>query len=84
MQKIYITSLFKFPSLDKDKINEKEKKFISNIIWNKSGDTLAVSFYEEMHIGPCAHSGFFKFFVFDSFFFKEEGEEKGKEMIIKL
>ena len=66
-------SLFKFPSLDKDKINKKEKKYISDIIWNKSGDTLAVSFYEDMHIGPCAHNGFLKFFIVDSFFSKEEG-----------
>ena len=76
-------SLFKFPSLDKDINNKKEKKGISDMIWNKSGDTLAVSFYEDLHIGPCSHNGIIKFFIFDSFFSNEEGEEERKEIDYK-
>ena len=54
------------------------------MIWNKSGDTLAVSFFEEMHIGPCAHSGIIKFFVFDSFDSIREGDtEEGKTIEYK-
>ena len=75
-------SLFKFPAINVDSNNkEDKKKLISDMIWNKSGDTLAVSFYEDMHIGPCAHSGFLKFFVFDSFYSNEEGEEEGGKTI---
>ena len=66
-------SLFKFPSLKVDLNNKKEKKYISDMIWNKSGDTLAVSFFEDIHIGPCAHSGILKFFIFNSFYSNEEG-----------
>ena len=76
-------SLFKFPSLDKDINNKKEKIYISDMIWNKSGDTLAVSFYGDLHIGPCAHNGIIKFFIFDSFFSNEEGEEERKEIDYK-
>ena len=77
-------SLFKFPSLRIDSNNKKNKKYISDMIWNKSGDTLAVSFFEEIHIGPCAHNGIIKFFVFDSFYSNEEGEvEEGKTIDYK-
>ena len=77
-------SLFKFPSLKKDATNKKEKKYISDMIWNKSGDTLAVSFFEDIHIGPCAHSGILKFFIFDSFYSNEEGDnEEGKTIDYK-
>ena len=77
-------SLFKFPSLKVDLNNKKDKKYISDIIWNKSGDTLAVSFYEDIHIGPCAHSGILKFFIFNTFFSNEEGEtEEGKTIDYK-
>ena len=72
-------SLFKFPSLNVDLNNKNEKKkYISDMIWNKNGDTLAVSFNEDIHIGPCAHSGILKFFKFDSFYSNEEGEERGE------
>ena len=54
------------------------------MIWNKSGDTLAVSFFEDIHIGPCAHDGILKFFTFDSFYSNEEGEnEEGKTIDFK-
>ena len=77
-------SLFKFPSLKIDTNNKKEKKYISDMVWNKSGDTLAVSFFEDIHIGPCAHSGILKFFTFDSFYSNEEGEnEEGKTIDFK-
>ena len=69
-------SLFRFPSLKIDTNKKKEKIYISDMIWNKSGDTLAVSFFEEMHIGPCAHNGIIKFFVFDSFDSSGEGDPK--------
>lgn len=68
-------SLFKFPSLIiKDENLTKNKKYISDMVWNKSGNTLCVSFFEETHIGPCSHSGLLKFFIFDSFY-SNEGEE---------
>ena len=35
------------------------------MIWNKSGDNLAVSFFEDIHIGTCTHNGILKFFTFD-------------------
>lgn len=71
-------SLFKFPAINVDSSNKKDKKlYISDMVWNKSGDTLAVSFNEDVHIGPCAHSGVLKFFKFDSFYSNEEGEERG-------
>lgn len=74
-------SLFKFPALNVENNKEDKKKIISDMIWNKNGDTLAVSFYEDLHIGPCAHSGNLKFFVFDSFYTNEEGEEEGGKTI---
>ena len=80
------TSLFKFPSLKVDSSNEmNKKKFISDMVWNKNGDTLAVSFYEDTHIGPCSHSGILTFFVFDSFYSNVEGEkeEEGKTIDFK-
>ena len=74
-------SLFKFPAIDMDNNNKKKKIFISDMIWNKNGDTLAVSFYEDVHIGPCAHGGMIKFFTFNSFYSKQEGDEQPGETI---
>ena len=67
-------SLLKFPSL-----NTNEKKYqISDLIWNKNGSVLAVSFFiEEGHIGPCPHNGniiFFKFENLSSFNHENEGK----------
>ena len=67
-------SLLKFPSL-----NTNEKKYqISDLIWNKNGSVLAVSFFiEEGHIGPCPHNGniiFFKFEKLTSFDNYNEGK----------
>lgn len=78
-------SLFKFPAINVDSNNkEDKKKLISDMIWNKSGDTLAVSFYEDMHIGPCAHSGFLKFFVLiHSILTKKEKKKEEKQLITK-
>ena len=55
-------SLFKFPAIDMES-NKNKKIFISDMVWNKNGDTLAVSFYEDVHIGPCAHGGNIKSIV---------------------
>ena len=67
-------SLLKFPAL-----NTNEKKYqISDLIWNKNGSVLAVSFFiEEGHIGPCPHNGniiFFKFENLSSFNHENEGK----------
>ena len=74
-------SLFKFPAIDKDSSTKNKKIFISDMVWNKNGDTLAVSFYEDVHIGPCAHGGMIKFFIFNSFYSKREGEEQDGQTI---
>ena len=74
-------SLFKFPAIDKDENNKNKKILISDMIWNKNGDTLAVSFYEDVHIGPCAHGGMIKFFIFNSFYSKQEGDEQPGQTI---
>lgn len=69
-------SLFKFPTIViKDEDLTKHKKYISDMVWNKSGNTLCVSFFEENHIGPCSHNGILKFFIFDSFY-SSGGEEE--------
>ena len=74
-------SLFKFPTINLES-NAKNKKInISDMIWNKNGDTLCVSFYEDVHLGPCAHGGMIKFFIFNSFYSKEEGEEQTGQTI---
>jgi len=74
-------SLFKFPAIDKDSTTKNKKIFISDMVWNKTGDTLAVSFFEDVHIGPCAHGGMIKFFIFNSFYSKQEGEEQAGQTI---
>ena len=74
-------SLFKFPAIDRDSTTKNKKIFISDMVWNKSGDTLAVSFFEDVHIGPCAHGGMIKFFIFNSFYSKQEGEEQAGQTI---
>ena len=76
-------SLFKFPTIDIDSNTKNKKVLISDMIWNKNGDTLAVSFYEDIHIGPCAHEGMIKFFIFNSFYSKQEGEEEGQTIDYK-
>ena len=75
-------SLFKFPTLDMNSSSTKNKKtFISDMVWNKNGDTLAVSFYEDAHAGPCAHGGLIKFFSFNSFYTNNENEEQTGQTI---
>ena len=74
-------SLFKFPTINMDSNTKNKKIFISDMVWNKNGDTLAVSFYEDVHIGPCAHGGVIKFFIFNSFYSKQEGEEQTSETV---
>ena len=73
-------SLFKFPVFDMES-NKNKKIFISDMVWNKNGDTLAVSFYEDVHIGPCAHGGNIKFYIFNSFYTNKEGEEQSDQTI---
>ena len=74
-------SLFKLPTIDKESIAQNKKIFISDMVWNKNGDTIAVSFYQDVHIGPCAHGGTIKFFIFNSFYSNQEGEEQTRETI---
>jgi hypothetical protein len=75
-------SLFKFPTLDMNSPSTKNKKtFISDMVWNKNGDTLAISFYEDVHAGPCAHGGLIKFFTFNSFYTNNENEEQTGQTI---
>ena len=74
-------SLFKFPTINME-TNVKNKKInISDMIWNKNGDTLGVAFYQDVHLGPCAHGGMIKFFTFNSFYSKDEGEEQTGQTI---
>jgi len=55
-------SLLKFPSLKSDE----QKYQISDMIWNKNGSVLGVSFFiDDNHIGPCPHTGNIIFFKFD-------------------
>ncbi len=66
-------TLLKFPSLKSDE----QKYQISDMIWNKNGSVLGVSFFIDDHIGPCPHTGniiFFKFEDLSSFNNNNEGK----------
>jgi WD40 repeat protein len=49
---------------------------ISDVCWNSTGNTLAISYYIDNHLGPCSHTGkidFFKFInISESKTFKEK------------
>ena len=72
--------LFKFPVMKIE--SNKKNSNISDIIWNKTGDTLAVSFSENVHIDPCSHNGIIKFFIFESLFSSDDTEDTGGEKVI--
>lgn len=56
----------KFTSISSDQKNPNLK--VSDMVWNHNGSVLAVSFFIDDHIGPCAHTNQISFFKFNSSF----------------
>ena len=59
-------SLFTFTSISESHTNLNLK--VSDMVWNHNGSVLAVSFFIDDHIGPCAHTNLISFFKFNSTF----------------
>ena len=56
------TTLFRFPSILKS--IDKPGLKIADLCWNCKGNVLAVAYFIDDHIGPCAHSNYICFFKF--------------------